>query len=265
MDFYSGKRPNLIGPIMKSTICQISKSSTVNNTVSDKITSYISTIYSDYIAEHKLIIFILFIFIAFLIYRYHETKNNKKIEKKKEPFSNQDYNLLKDIKEYQTRHLKFDTQPNMNPLFSAESQKDNVEVNYPASPLPINIPGDGFVYTRNLYPNPESYPPINNSDYNYNNVYENPSRSYYNGSYNTYKNAQDTNIINPNGWSNNFNTNTGNFVTGMTETNKQNLMDYQTVIDNMNGNLVESLRLGPKYLDANKPDYDMEPPYATDF
>ena len=266
MDFYSGRRPNLIGPVMRSTVCKVSKSPNINNTVSDKITQYFSNIYNDYIVDHKLIIFIIIIFISFLIYRYYETKNKKNNnEKKKESFSNQDYNLLKDIKEYQTRHLKYDTQPNQNPLYSTESQKDNVQVNYPPSPLPVNIPGDGFVYTRNLYPDPESYPPMNNSNYNYNNVYENPSRSYYNGTYNTYQAAQDTNIVNPFGWSNNFNTNTGRFVGPMTETNRQNLMDYQTILDNKNGNLIDSLKFGPKYIDTNAPDYDMEPPYATDF
>ena len=31
MDFYSGKQPNLIGPIMKSTVCKIMKKPTINN------------------------------------------------------------------------------------------------------------------------------------------------------------------------------------------------------------------------------------------
>ena len=55
MDFYSGRRPNLIGPVMRSTVCKVSKSPNINNTVSDKITQYFSNIYNDYIVDHKLI------------------------------------------------------------------------------------------------------------------------------------------------------------------------------------------------------------------
>lgn len=265
MDFYSGKRPNLIGPVMKSTICQIvTKKQNINNTVSDKITAHFSDFYNGYILENKIVLFIIAIFIAFLVYRYYDTKHKKdQIKNKSEYFANQDSNLIKDIKEYQTRHLKFDTQPVMNPTLSAEEQKEKVY--YPPDPLPLNIPGDGFVYTRNIYPDPKSYPSINHSNYNYNNVYENPSRSYYNGTYNTYQDAQNTNIVNPFGWSNNFNTNTGNFVGGMTNENRQVMSDYQTVIDNKNYNLVDALKFGPQYIDSNAPDYDMEPPYATDF
>jgi hypothetical protein len=258
MDFYTGKRPNLIGPIMKSTMCRISQKPIINNTVSDKITEYISGIYNEYIIEHKFIVISIIIFILFLIYRYYETKN-----KKQESFANQDYNLLKDIKEYQTRHLKYDTQPVMNPTQSVESQKE--EVYYPPDPLPVNIPDTGFVYSRNLYPDPPAYPSINNSNYNHNNVYENSSRSYYNGTYNTYQNAKDTDIINPYGWSNNFNTNTGSFVGNMTEENRQVMSDYQAIMDNNNSNLTDALKYGNKYIEANTQGYNLEPPYAPDF
>jgi len=265
MDFYSGKRPNLIGPVMKSTICKIvTQKPNINNTVSDKITAYVSDLYGSYIVENKIVLIIIAIFVAFLIYRYYETKNKKEaVKSKAEYFSNQDYNLIKDIKEYQTRHLKYDTQPVMNPTQSTDEQKEKVY--YPPDPLPINIPGDGFVYTRNIYQEPKSYTPINYSNYNYNNVYENPSRSYYHGTYNTYQNAQDTNIVNPFGWSNNFNTNTGNFIGGMTNDNREVMSDYQTILDNKNSNLIDALKSGPHYIDSNAPDYDMEPPYATDF
>ena len=261
MDFYSGKKPNLIGPIMKSTVIKIVKKPNVNNTVSDKVTTYVSNIYDQYIAENKMIVLILILLTIFLVYRYYDTKN-KKENQEKETFSNQDYNLIKDIKDYQTRHLRYDTQPVMNPTKSESVQRENV--NYPPDPLPVNIPNTGFVYTRNLYENPPAYEPINFTNYNHDNVYENPSRSYYNGTYNTYQDAQDTNIVNPYGWSNNFNTNTGNFVGGMTEANRQNLYNYQAVTDNENKNLVDALKYGPKYVNPSSLENDMEPPYARD-
>ena len=162
----------------------------------------------------------------------------------------------------QTSHLRYDTQPSFNRLYSVDQQKE--PVNYPPSPLPINIPDLGIVYTKDLYGYPKPFPNLNSPNYNYNNVYTNPQLAYYNGTYNTYKNAQDTNIINPLGYPTNFNTSTGDFINHMTNANKQNIVDYQTILDNINGNLVDALKLGPKYLDINSPELEMEPPYAID-
>ena len=270
MDFYSGRQPNLIGPIMKSTVCKIMKNPTVNNTVSDKITNYLSDLYKDYIVDNKIIICIILAFVFFLIYRYcnNKAKNTSDKEnetkKPKELFSPEETkNLLKEFEEYQIGNIRYDNPPAMNPLDSPDDQKDIVF--YPPDPLPINIPGNGFVYSRNIYEPPKSNIPFNNVNYDYNNVYSNPSRSYHNGTYNTYQNAQDTNIVNPYSWSNNFNTNSGNFVQPMTNMNNQVTIDYQSILDNTNENLVNALKLGPKFIDANTPEYNMEPPYAQDF
>lgn len=267
MDFYSGKQPNLIGPIMKSTVCKIMKKPAINNTVSDKITTYLSEFYKDYIVDNKIIIMVIIIFISFLIYRYYETKtkNSKVSNKQKESFSTEvigGNNLLKELQEYQLSHLKYDNPPAMNPLDSPDDEKD--EIHYPPDPLPINIPGTGFVYSRDIYDKPKSFTPFNNTNYDYNNVYTNPSRAYHAGTYDTYKNAQDTNIINPYEWSNNFNTNSGNFVSPMTNMNHQVTLDYQTILDNTNENLINSLKLGPKFINSNSPEYGMDPPYAMD-
>ena len=81
MEYYSNKHPDLIGPIMKSTVNKIIKKPTINNTISDKISQYISQFYNKYIAENKLTIFIIVMIIGFLIYRYNnknDNKNNKK-------------------------------------------------------------------------------------------------------------------------------------------------------------------------------------------
>jgi len=263
MDFYSGKQPNLIGPVMKSTICRVIKKPNINNTVSDKIATYMSDLYKDYIVDNKVIIFIILIFVSFLIYRYYNTKAKVEKEKKAESFSSEEGNLLKNIHEYQTKHLKYDNPPSMNPLDSPADNEDIV--NYPPDPLPINIPGEGMVFARDIYPPPRHETPFNHVNYNHDNVYENQSRSYNAGTYNTYQNAQDTNIVNPYGWSNNFNTNTGNFVSPMTNMNNQVLIDYQSILDNQQGNLTNALKFGPKFINTNAPEYQMDPPYARDF
>jgi hypothetical protein len=259
MEFYSGKQPNLIGPVMKNTINRISKVPKMGgNTVSDKISNFMTHIYKSYIEENKIFVFLIIIMVIFLIYRYYNKKNNSETES----FRNDDYNLIKDITSTQTAHLRYDTQPSFNPLHAVEKQKEPVY--YPPDPLPINLPGDGFVYTRNLYENPKSYTPMNHPNYDYDNVYTNPQRAYYSGTYDTYKNARDTDIVNPLGYRNDFNTSVGSYVNRVTETNNLALTDYQTILDNMQGNLINSLKYGPQYLDAGSPEYEMEPPYAKD-
>lgn len=265
MDFYTGKPPNLVGPIMKSTVNKVTKLVPSNNTISDKITAYVNEFYNNYIAEYKMIVLIVLISVIYLIYRYYSVKEKKPLfaDKITEKFTeDEEKNLMKDIMEYQTRHLKYDNPPSMNPTQPLEDQEDDVF--YPPDPLPVRIPDKGIVYTRNIYENPPPYPKMNHTTYDHDNVYKNSSRSYYDGTYNTYQNAKDTNIINPYNWSNNFNSNTGNFVTGMTDTNSQVMKEYQTFIDNKNGNLINALNNGTDFIKSNNPGYDLEPPFATD-
>lgn len=260
MDYYTGKQPNLVGPIMKSTVNKVTKLQPSNNTISDKITTYVNDFYNTYIAENKMIVLVLLLAIIYLIYRYYSVKEKKPMITEKFDQNDDEKNLMDDIMEYQTRHLRYDNPPSMNPTQPLEDQEDDVF--YPPDPLPIRLPEKGIVYTRNIYENPPAYPPMNHTNYDYDNVYKNSSRSYYDGTYNTYQNAKDTNIINPYDWSNNFNTNTGKFVTGMTNTNAQVMNEYQTGIDNKNGNLINALNYGTEFINANKPDYDIDPPYA---
>lgn len=262
MDFYSGKQPNLIGPIMKNTVCTVMKRPVINNTVSDKVSTYVSRLYQDYIVENKIVLFILAVFVGFLIYRYYNKNQTKEKKETKEKFSNEESSLMKEIRQYQTQHLQYDNPPSMNPTEPPSQQED--EVFYPPDPLPINIPGSGFVYSRNIYNQPTKFPEFNNAPYDHNNVYNYPSNSFYNGTYNTYQGAQNTDIVNPFGWSNQFNTNSGGFVNPMTNLNMENMIDYQTILDNNNNNLTNALKLGPKYINANAPEYGMDPPYALD-
>jgi hypothetical protein len=201
-----------------------------NSTISDKIAGSLSDLYNDYFKDYKAVIIICSAIIIFLVYRYY----NKK-ERQEEEF---------------------------NPLYSVNEQRE--EVYYPPDPLPVNLPNKGIVFTRKMYEEPNEYTGINTLDYDYTNVYKNPN-SYYSGTFNTYNDAKDTKIINPFGYSNNFNTNSGKFVSDMTRNNKNNITEYQTVLDNTHGNLINALKIGPSHLNSNIPEYNMDPPYSDEY
>lgn len=263
MNYYSNLRPKLIDPKLEKTIYKLSKGGGNGAmTISDKIAKAISDFYESYIQEHIFITIILLAIGAFLLYRYYNKSSEfSEEQRKQEGFSNEESNILKDITTTQTAHLRYDTQPTMNPLFPVDEQHEPVY--YPPEPLPINIPKNGIVYTRNLYDEPKQDEPINVARaYNYNNVYEQPSRSYYTGGYNTYQNAEDTNIINPFGYPVNFNTSTGSFVAGSTRRNEQNLMDYQSILDNTQGNLLDSVRNTGGIIDVAGSQLEIDPPYV---
>jgi hypothetical protein len=235
MDFYSGMQPNLIGPIMKKTVYTITeKKIVINNTISEQITSGFATFYYDYIYENKyLILFIIFIIIL-LFYRYNSVKTNKNyyLPTKKERFRPEDKNLLRQITDYQTAHLKYDNPPSMNPLNSPSDDIDSIF--YPPDKLPINIPDQGIIYTRDLYDKPQQqdlYHPY----YDYSNK---SSRAYYTGTENTYKDSQPSNMVNPYSWSNDFNINSGKFVGASTYANKMNVNEFKNIVENQQNNLM---------------------------
>jgi hypothetical protein len=246
-DYYYGRKPNLIGPLMTNTVNDISQKPVNGNTISDKVSGVFTAFYDNYIKDFIIIWSIVIIVFVFLIYRYNSIKDKPKREDR-EPFMYED----------QVSHLLHNDQPSINPLYSVRSQEQNHKVYYPPDPLPISIPGSGMVYARDIYNEPKVSDNLNSPNYDYNAVYKYPSRTYYNGTLNTYENAQDTNIVNPYGWSNAFNTTTGNFVTQMTGMNNDNVTNYRRILDNTSDNLTESLKIGPKYLDS----YNIEPPYS---
>jgi hypothetical protein len=262
MEYYSNRQPNLITKVMQSTIDNIAKkggnSGMTNSTISDKISNYISNFYQKYIQENKVITLCIIVVIAFLIYRYYKKKEQ---DEKLEKFEDDSRNLINEITSKQTEHLRYQSQPTFNPLFPVDEQKQPVY--YPPEPLPINIPDNGVVYTRNLYEDPSPYTPLNNTVYDYDNVYTNPSRSYYTGTYNSYKNAQDTTIRNPLGFANDFNSSDNAFIGPVTDKNKKVMLDYQDILSNQHHDLVDALQIGPKYLDSDSLDYTIEPPYAS--
>ncbi len=263
MDFYSNTRPNLVGPRIKHTVYKIIKKKSNGSTISDKVSNSMSSIYTAYIGNNKLVAVVVIGLLLFFVYRYYKKQQEKKdgSEETKERFSNDEKKIIEEIMNNQTKHLKYDTQATLNPLYSVDSQQE--PVNYPPDPLPVNLPNNGIVYTRSLYDYPKNFPAMNTPNYDYDNVYSNPSRSHYTGTYNTYEGAQDTDIINPLGFPTNFNSTTGDFIGQMTNANTQNITDYQSILDNMQGNLTTSLRIGPKYLNVGDPESAMEPPYAV--
>lgn len=276
MQFYSNSKPNLVGQKIKKSVYKIMKKKSDNITISDKISNMMSSFYNNYIKENKPITFFLLFTIIFLMYRYYNKKRDDEIKK---IMNNENFRydgvedkIMNGILKDQTSHLKYDTQPTVDRLQSVNTQAEKVY--YTPDPIRIDLPSTekqgpknedrvNTVYARNIYADPRPFQNLNIPDYNYNNVYLNPQRSYYTGTFNPYENAQDTNIVNPFGFSTKFNTTTGNFIGGMTQANKQNVIDYQSILDNMNANLINSLKLGPKYLDINSPELEMEPPYAT--
>lgn len=261
MEYYSLVKPDLVGPIMKNTMAKISQVGADNNTVSDKIVNTMTEFYESHIKENKVVFIILIAITVFFVYRYYEKQDRLTSES----FANQDLNELQPKIDEQTAYLKYDTQPYFNPLLPVADQP--VHVNYPPDPLPIRLPKQGLTYTRNIYNDPTPYPSMNLTagKYDYsavNNMKDNTSRVYHSGTYNPYKCNQDTSIINALGYPVDFNTTTGTFVGGMTDKNRETITDYQSILDTMNQNLVDSLRIGPKYVNIDTS--PMDPPYAND-
>jgi large-conductance mechanosensitive channel len=243
MDIFSDRQSNLIAPKIQKSIDKIIENKPEAVTVSDKVSQAIKSFYNNYISPYKVTFFILSVIIIFLLYRWYTRKPKKTA---KEKFTSEEYKILKNILTTQSAELRYDDQPHFNPLYSVADQEQKQKVYYPPDPLPVNIPNQGFVYTRDLYNEPDQTLLLNSpKDYDYNTA--NRSRLYYNGTYNTYENAQDTNIINPLGFSNQFNTTTGNFVGGMTERNTDVLRQYQNIVNN-----------------KTEDDCTVLPPYATE-
>lgn len=185
MDFYSGKQPNLIGPIMKSTVCKVMKRPVINNTVSDKVTTYAYNLYGGYISENKLIIFILLVFIAFLIYRYYNKKTTPKI-KKESSLTEENINLINQIKSYQNKNLAMTAQLEMTKHEYEHEQDSELDS------LPTNMPE-----TSPMYGKQKQITESNTAAYDYN-------------------------IQNPLGWSNNVNSNMQNVMEFQTRNNNIN-------------------------------------------
>jgi len=233
MEFFSGSKPNLVSNklIHKFNKTVVAEPAT-GKTISEKVFTFTSYIYNNYIKEHKYLWLLVVVIAIFLGYRYYNRSNKSN----KENYTC-NANVIDEVEEAILNKLKFNKQPSFNPLKSVDDQKDKEPVNYPPEPIPIRT--NGAIEEKTF--NPYDVKPLSRMEtpkYNYNNVYEEPSRNYYDGTYNTYKNAKDTTIVNPLGFSNKFNTTTGAFIGEMTNNNKHNVFDYQKILNDNRNNMV---------------------------
>jgi len=257
MEFFSKSQPNLIDADIKKKVFKIIQKKYISKyTISEKISHLMSYMYKHFVQENKGLVIFVVVIVLFLVYRYY----NK--SPKTEKYTNNN-TVLADLTNAMTKHLVYNKQPSFDRLKSVDEQQTE-HINYPPTPLPINLSGDKVVLAKDLY-KVDKFPTLNTPKYDYDNVYTDPSRSYYTGTYNTYQNAQDTDIKNPLGFSNAFNTTTGNFITQMTDANKQNISDFQGVIDNRDNNLKAGLMNGAQYIKYNDPCLNIKPPYSEQY
>lgn len=247
-EYYSNAKPNLIGPRIEKTVYTLKKMEVNNNSISDKVVHFISTFYDDYIKQNKLVTFIIISIIAFLSYRYVNRVQ-------KEKFNNNEQHIIDEIMNKQTQHLANDDQAHFDRLIAVNNQQQ--PVNYLPGGLPINLPNQGIVQRQAIKPYPQQYAgqgtDVPSFNPNYNNVQTAKSRSHYAGTHNTYQNTPHNDAVNPLGFSTQFNKTTGNFVGSMTNKNKQNAIDYNAILNNVNKNLRNGLKPGVR------PDFSKSP------
>jgi cbb3-type cytochrome oxidase subunit 3 len=244
MEFYSDSRPNLIGPKIKMQLHNILKSQSVS---SNQHESYFikgcKYIYDSYMKNNLVIIFIVLIIIILLTIRYFNYKKQKHNGNNNHNNGNitENYdNLLNELSFEQLKHIVRSDEPSVDPTKSVERQ-DKEYVNYPPTPLPINLQNseNSIVYKQNIYPDPPDFENLNTPNYNYEAVHYNP-RAYYHGTHNTYKNSVDTNIPNPIGLPVNFNSSTEKFVKYAVDANNDNIDNYQSILDNKDYNMTNN-------------------------
>lgn len=217
------KQPNLVTNDVEIAYDELLVKNTTGMTISEKITDQIYELYIAYVYEHKFVVFCLVFAVVFLIYRYYKNKEEK--QDKQENYV--DSYEMKNLVDCQRNKLYYNEQPYINNLRSVDDQQKE-RVNYPPMSIPMNLnPNDnrGYGYnivnTKNMYPDPASYDIIKTPQ----NLYGS-GVDYYSGINNTYLDAQDTDLINSMGYPNNFNTSTGDFISGFTDKNRQNMIDY---------------------------------------
>ena len=263
-------RYNLIAGKIKQSVNDAMSKTVSSLTVSDRVSDIGSNFYDRYIKDWTLIAIVVTAILFMLVCRYYDKSDRGDFDRdttnkvNNEPFTSEEQRIMKELIADQTKNLKYDDPPHFNKLQSVNQQQQYI--NYPPQVLPLNLPGVGQTYNHSYNPSnsnytyPPQYQNLNTPTYDYNNVYSYPDRSYYNGTLDTYQGAEDTNITNPLGFSNDFNSTTGSFISGMTGANRENVIEYQQILENMKNNLTQNV--GPNHLNA----YDeptMIPPYAT--
>lgn len=150
MEYYSGKQPDLIGPIMKNNFAKITKTKIQSNTISDQISGSLGDFYYSYIQPYLFIIIIIILILVYLFYRYYNKKQKKSLKKNK-----------KNIPERHDEEYFFDNFDNddFNPDFLFDNPNEII--------LPKNINSDQSSYSIN------PIDPINPIDSNNDILYRN--------------------------------------------------------------------------------------------
>lgn len=251
MEFYSGKQPNLIGPIMKDTMDKIINNTNPNPTISDKVNNLVSGFYNDYIAPHLILIIIIIIIAGWLIYRYFNKKH------KSEQYENQSIqfddtekintNLLQELEKYANKNMENET-IRMNPMLTPED--NGVEMNYVADEIPLRfVPGQNLIQPPKPYVQPD--PRFNTIPYDPSRFAD--TRLVTAGTVDTYAGVKDTDMVSPYGWDTNFNKTSGSYVSGMVDLNNQALSDLDMIRDTNQQNMESNKTYIPQFI----------PPYSA--
>lgn len=256
MEFYSNTKPQLISLKLRRDLNRPTGNQINSHIINDNITTFIMYIYKEYV-EPNFILLVIISFISFILYhRYLETQKQK----------NEQFNEIEEVEDIldkldeeskQVSNPGIQNLPTFNPLYSTQSQQQyhtNLDVNSDRQNQ----------YNTHLQEQPNPIGNLYDFNYNYNNVYENPTRNYYSGNVNTYQNAQDSSIPNPHGYVTNYNTSTNDFGSYSTKQNNNTVEDYNDIITKMNNDFMTNLQSGPMNLNTNIPEPTMEPPYAIE-
>lgn len=248
MEFYSGKQPNLIGPVMKDTMDKIINNTNPNPTVSDKINNLVSDLYTNYIAPNLILIIIIIAIIAWLVYRYFNKKEKVSREERYEnekPITSQ--NLIRELEKEANRNMMDET-IRMNPMLSPED--NGVEMNYVADEIPLRfVPGQNLLQPPKPYVQPD--PRFNTIPYDPSRFAD--TRLVTAGTIDTYANVKDSDMIHPYGWDTNFNQTSGSYVSGMVDLNNQAISDLNAITDSNQQNMSDGKTYIPQFI----------PPYSA--
>lgn len=236
MEFYSYSRPDLICPKMKRTVQKLVKKECNPSVLQTTINSVVETIKTT-VLDNKMMTFIIVATIVASVWRYIYVKNRREQFGDSTHYRLNESELLSMLDTNQsTSHLEPSDQPTLNPLYPVSNQQQ--QVNYLPNSIPVKLKGD------NVVPNIKYSKQYNNLiDPEY--EYTNPSGSYYTGTYDAYSGQPPSKLVNPYGFTTDFNLDTGQFVRGVVDKNVENLIDYQLIADR-------------KTKDA----YYVEPPYS---
>ena len=256
MDYYSRTRPNLISSKIRGDIDKlVTRDPIETNNINDNITKYIMKFYSDYIKPNAMLLFIITVISGVLYYRYREKKNKER----EELIDDLEYLIRShEEKEKEGRGRKEE----FNPLYPIKQQ--NTTIQYLPNGVPVNNGGETINFYNQQYNSANTNTGMPNFNYNYNNVYQRPSRSYYSGTQNPYQRTDGymENGQNIPGYPTTFNADMDRYIKYMTGKNNE-AVDYQKMMELMDKEL-QNLKVGPEYLDTDTPDLSMEPPYAMD-